>query len=1142
MRSCLEKEAHRQKARLAFWKAQKKQREEAAHPPANLVVISAEWCAPALDPEPPVPRAHATRARAPSHVAERTPPLINPSPFHALVVVTRRSSKQLDESSLVRADSISLHPGLLKACAADKERLCPGVRPVEGAVMSCLALHADDTLMADECREKLADFTAKQGTDFRLNPALAAACRQDILSSPCGSLKLGGGKVLACLLEREEQLGSPTCKAEVAKMGRLITADVRYNTVRGRPPLPGRGAARQRAAHSPLPPSSAAAALPRVRRAPSRRRAVRARRAGAAALSRARQGQDLGLPEAQCHQAARQLLRRGLAPHDDAGARPAEPALTTAQPPATAAATATAIAITTPPRPPPAASNRLRPPHQARDVLYNPHIVRACGHEIHEPKFCGGVSHGGGAVLACLEERRLQAGFSYKCSAAVLEEQKLHAADIELMVALKTSCKPELKELCNYTGAAAAKQKAEAANASAYRDAVAPYVTCLRSQPLAELTSPECKAKVRAMQLAASENIALNPELNAACAAEQKKLCGGVAVGGGGRIACLEAQAQKGAPLSDACHDKLLAFQASALAHVRGHWPIANACGGEMERFCSTLAYRHAAMGNKQPEVLRTRTKGALHLRRWAAKQVTVLGCLQASTQRAGFGGACLAKVKEATQVQLSDMRADRALFGACAALAERSCPDQLAAARPRGASPTEAVVRGVPSRRMMGVVFECVQDELSQKGELSDYADGVNTSACAAEMRRVSRLHAAFPTASAPLQQACAAELREVCGGGSDGNASSALAGSLHEDRRLLACLRKPEATNRLSDGCRAKAVAMERLAHRELAHNAEVHAACHAELQMHCAGDISGEAEGEARGRDQVACLDRFSRAEGEGAFGPACKRVLLQYQLRATESLELLDDVRQPCALDYASLCAGASAQSHPGAAVQCLKDNRDQLQSDSCHAAVLKVMARAAADARFDPILSALCAPEMAACAHEGVLSGEGRVHACLRRRAKEHSLSAACRQQVFKAQQAELEDVRLNYPVQSSCKVELVRFCAQAPTPFPPTLAPTLAPPPPPPPHHHPPPLELVRLCARRCPPGRRVASPASRRTRATKTLARAARRCCTARCATRSGTAHLAAPRRTSSDLRPTPRPTSARPLARPRSRPRPPR
>ena len=91
-----------------------------------------------------------------------------------------------------------------------------------------------------------------------------------------------------------------------------------------------------------------------------------------------------------------------------------------------------------------------------------------------------------------------------------------------------------------------------------------------------------------------------------------------------------------------------------------------------------------------------------------------------------------------------------------------------------------------------------------------------------------------------------------------------------------------------------------------------------------------------------------------------------------------------------------------------------------------------MARAAADARFDPLLAQKCAAEMVACTAEGIVSGGGRVHACLRRKAREHGLSAACQQQVFKAQQAELEDVRLNYPVQSACKVELVRFCAQVP--------------------------------------------------------------------------------------------------------------
>ena len=43
----------------------------------------------------------------------------------------------------------------------------------------------------------------------------------------------------------------------------------------------------------------------------------------------------------------------------------------------------------------------------------------------------------------------------------------------------------------------------------------------------------------------------------------------------------------------------------------------------------------------------------------------TVLGCLQGSTHRAGFGADCLGAVKAATAVQLSDMRADSALYSA---------------------------------------------------------------------------------------------------------------------------------------------------------------------------------------------------------------------------------------------------------------------------------------------------------------------------------------------------------------------------------------------------------------------------------------------------------------------------------------------
>ena len=147
--------------------------------------------------------------------------------------------------------------------------------------MSCLSAHHADTLLAPECRAKLHEYTARQLSDFRLNPVLVAACAADIVNSSCGALRLGGGQVpgcrlepspapapslspapsppsltliltptptpnphpsphpspspnpgqvLGCLLEREEQLSSAECRQHVAKMGRLVTAEAAFNT------------------------------------------------------------------------------------------------------------------------------------------------------------------------------------------------------------------------------------------------------------------------------------------------------------------------------------------------------------------------------------------------------------------------------------------------------------------------------------------------------------------------------------------------------------------------------------------------------------------------------------------------------------------------------------------------------------------------------------------------------------------------------------------------------------------------------------------------------------------------------------------------------------------------------------------------
>ena len=46
--------------------------------------------------------------------------------------------------------------------------------------MSCLSAHHANTLLAPECRAKLHEYTARQLSDFRLNPVLVAACAADM--------------------------------------------------------------------------------------------------------------------------------------------------------------------------------------------------------------------------------------------------------------------------------------------------------------------------------------------------------------------------------------------------------------------------------------------------------------------------------------------------------------------------------------------------------------------------------------------------------------------------------------------------------------------------------------------------------------------------------------------------------------------------------------------------------------------------------------------------------------------------------------------------------------------------------------------------------------------------------------------------
>ena len=94
-----------------------------------------------------------------------------------------------------------VEPG--KPCAADVQKLCPGVKAGNGAILACLEPKQDQISQA--CKEAV---KAKLG-------ALYTACKPDA-DKFCAGVAPGTGKVIQCLKKNAAQV-SDTCKAQWAK-------------------------------------------------------------------------------------------------------------------------------------------------------------------------------------------------------------------------------------------------------------------------------------------------------------------------------------------------------------------------------------------------------------------------------------------------------------------------------------------------------------------------------------------------------------------------------------------------------------------------------------------------------------------------------------------------------------------------------------------------------------------------------------------------------------------------------------------------------------------------------------------------------------------------------------------------------------
>lgn len=89
-------------------------------------------------------------------------------------------------------------------CSDDVAKFCKDVQPGGGRMARCLKQHEQE--LSPSCKQHVSD-VKKRVKEFR------AACEDDVLTL-CGDIQPGGGRIVNCLKQHEQEL-TPDCKAKM---------------------------------------------------------------------------------------------------------------------------------------------------------------------------------------------------------------------------------------------------------------------------------------------------------------------------------------------------------------------------------------------------------------------------------------------------------------------------------------------------------------------------------------------------------------------------------------------------------------------------------------------------------------------------------------------------------------------------------------------------------------------------------------------------------------------------------------------------------------------------------------------------------------------------------------------------------------
>lgn len=141
--------------------------------------------------------------------------------------------EQLFRQEVENADDIRLDVRLFTACRGDQQRFCPDVEPGSNRVKECLEEHLEKPKFSSECKREFTKMMEARATDSRLDPVLREACAKDVDTlcsfdeSSLPATEDDDARVINCLINYKEDLGSAECKQAVHKVIERQSSDIR---------------------------------------------------------------------------------------------------------------------------------------------------------------------------------------------------------------------------------------------------------------------------------------------------------------------------------------------------------------------------------------------------------------------------------------------------------------------------------------------------------------------------------------------------------------------------------------------------------------------------------------------------------------------------------------------------------------------------------------------------------------------------------------------------------------------------------------------------------------------------------------------------------------------------------------------------